>query len=753
MESSGQRRLAAIMFTDMVGYSALTQRDEAQAMRLLTEHFELLRLIFPTFEGNEVKTIGDAFLVEFSSALQAAKCAIAIQKALWERNQKLPEGETPIVLRIGLHVGDVIHSGGDVFGDGVNIAARLEPCAPPGGICMSEDMARSVRNKLDVPLVELAEKELKNITERVKIYRVELPWLPSEAAGSGAGDEATVLARLKQQLQNLGSLRYGVPAAVGLVLLAVFLTLNFPRSAGEPRDEALALLPLGYTGPSSKTTTAKMLPALLVESLRESPGLVVAPFESSRQFSPEEDFSQVSREMNVEWVLRGDVAIQENEGSYGLSLELLGGEKPGWNKRLEGDLEQLYSAAEGLTTEIEQALKVKSATSTVINRNPKAIQAYLEGKALLEGWDAPASFESARAAFSRATELEPDFGEAYAGLALANWGIWEQDRNAGMVKPALDAAEKAVSLAPNHPEAHLALGVIRLGRGNSTEAVQSFEEARKLAPADDAVCRRIAETYSKLGRLQKAEEMFQLAIDLRPDFWENYRTKGNFYYNQGRYEDAKKLYREIVRLRPTSDIGYNNLGVAHLTLGELDEAEQNFKQAQSVQPTLATSSNLGFIYYTRGDYEAAAEQFRSAAEMGSSEIPWVNLGDAYRQLKQVEEAKAAYQKAAAMSLERLQVNPTDSVARSWLAYALSASGRCEAATREASEALSQEQDQPTIHYYAGLAYALCARDEEAAQQIEIAAKGGLAVDIRTNPDLRRFLERPRIKALVGPDES
>src|SRR5213080_1533444 len=136
MSAEEQRKLAAIMFTDMVGYSALSQRDEKLAQELLEEHRRLLREIFPRFNGTEIKTIGDAFLVEFQSALEAAQCAIAIQRTLAKRNHDVT-AERRIELKIGIHIGDVVHRGGDVYGDGVNIASRIEPVAEPGGSCVS----------------------------------------------------------------------------------------------------------------------------------------------------------------------------------------------------------------------------------------------------------------------------------------------------------------------------------------------------------------------------------------------------------------------------------------------------------------------------------------------------------------------------------------------------------------------------------------------------------------------------------------
>jgi adenylate cyclase len=178
-----QRKLAAIMFTDMVGYSALSQRNEALALELLEEHRRIVRDILPKHSGREVKTTGDGFLIEFPSALAAVQCAVAVQQTLHERNQTQP-AEGQVRIRIGIHVGDVVLRDGDIHGDGVNIAARIEPLAQPGGICFSEDVARQVGNKLAYPLASLGSAELKNIKLPVAVHRIVLPWeKPSSSRG------------------------------------------------------------------------------------------------------------------------------------------------------------------------------------------------------------------------------------------------------------------------------------------------------------------------------------------------------------------------------------------------------------------------------------------------------------------------------------------------------------------------------------------------------------------------------------------
>src|SRR5215212_8696528 len=184
MSGEEQRKLAAIMFTDMVGYSALSQRDEKLAQELLEEHRRLLREIFPRFNGTEIKTIGDAFLVEFNSALEAAQCAIEIQRAIAHRNHDV-SAERRIELKIGVHIGDVVHRAGDVYGDGVNIASRIEPLAGAGGICVSMDVERQIRNALEARFEKFGTADLKNISLPMDLFRIVLPWEPVAKAAAG----------------------------------------------------------------------------------------------------------------------------------------------------------------------------------------------------------------------------------------------------------------------------------------------------------------------------------------------------------------------------------------------------------------------------------------------------------------------------------------------------------------------------------------------------------------------------------------
>src|SRR5262249_5506025 len=245
---------AAIMFTDMVGYSALAQRDDQLALELLEEHRRLLREIFPRFHGTEIKTIGDGFLVEFHSALEAAQCAIEIQRVLSKRNHDVPL-ERRVEIKIGIHIGDVVHRKGDVYGDGVNIASRIEPLAGAGGICVSMDVERQIRNTLAVRCEKLGPTELKNISIPMDLFRIILPWERRSA--------------VPQETETLSkpSLRKPLPIVVVLALL-LMIGLGWWWSDGARRTSTS---PVPTTASSAAAFPPKSIAVLPFDNLSRDP--------------------------------------------------------------------------------------------------------------------------------------------------------------------------------------------------------------------------------------------------------------------------------------------------------------------------------------------------------------------------------------------------------------------------------------------------------------------------------------------------
>jgi adenylate cyclase len=266
-ERTEQRKLAAIMFTDMVGYSALAQKNESLALKLLEEHRQLLRPLFRNHEGREIKTIGDAFLVEFTSTLDAIHCAAEIQKILKDYNASSGHG-VKIQVRIGLHMGDVVHRENDVFGDGVNIASRIEPLAKPGGICLSQQVYDQVRNKFSGTFIKLGGVGLKNIQAPLNIYRLVLPW---EKGRSAFTDQLAF--RLKQK-KTLA----GVAAALILLFLGIVGRQIYLKSRPDARaffQEANVLAAHSSSHLEGRLNNPKVI-ALLEKAVKADPNFAEA---------------------------------------------------------------------------------------------------------------------------------------------------------------------------------------------------------------------------------------------------------------------------------------------------------------------------------------------------------------------------------------------------------------------------------------------------------------------------------------------
>jgi len=278
-ERTEQRKLAAIMFTDIVGYSALAQKNEALALKLLEEHRQLLRTLFRKHEGTEIKTIGDAFLVEFTSTLEAIRCAAEIQEALKDYDAAASGQSVKIQIRIGLHMGDVVYRENDVFGDGVNIASRIEPLAKPGGICLSQQVYDQVHNKFTGKFIKLGAVTLKNIQTPLNVYRLLLPW---EKGRSAFANQLAFRVRQKKTRTTITA-----------VLILLFLLMAGWQIYLKSRPDARALF-----------QEAKVLAAHSSSHLegRVNNPKVIALLEKAVKADP--NFAEASAELALAYVIR-----------------------------------------------------------------------------------------------------------------------------------------------------------------------------------------------------------------------------------------------------------------------------------------------------------------------------------------------------------------------------------------------------------------------------------------------------------------
>jgi adenylate cyclase len=534
------RKLAAIMFTDMVGYSALSQRDEKLAQELLEEHRRLLREIFPRFNGTEIKTIGDAFLVEFQSALEAAQCAMAIQRALAKRNADAP-AERQIQVRIGVHIGDVVHRGGDVYGDGVNIASRIEPVAGPGGICVSMDVERQIRNALEARFEKLAMTELKNISVPMDLFRIVLPWetkaLPSKSeirkrqSGSDKSESRPRswiwVAAASALLFAIGigwwwTTRKPLPAHDQPVSRASDQLGNIP-------EKSIAVLP--FENLSSDKENAYFADGIqdeILTRLAKIADLKVISRTSTQHYkSAPENLPEIARQLGVAHVLEGSVQKSGDAVRVNVQLIKAANDSHLWADTFDRKLTDIFSVESEVAKAIADQLRAKitgqeeQVIASKPTDNPEAYDVYLRGLAYsLKAGILPGNSLNAQKYLKEAVRLDSKFALAWALLS----SVEARGYRTATLQPTLtlreearQAAETALTLQPNLGEALLAKGYYHYACLKDYDtAVRYFEQARPLLPNNSRIPESLASVARRRGQWDQSESYFNEAERLDP---------------------------------------------------------------------------------------------------------------------------------------------------------------------------------------------------------------------------------------------
>jgi TolB-like protein/class 3 adenylate cyclase/predicted Zn-dependent protease len=669
MSADEQRKLAAIMFTDMVGYSTLSQRDESLALELLAENQRLQREQFPLFNGREVKTTGDGFLVEFPNALQATQCAVEMQRAIAARNGAQPP-ERHIHVRIGIHVGDVVHREADMYGDGVNIAARIEPLAVGGGICLSDTVYAQVRNKLDVGLTKLDAPALKHIEVPIDVYRIVLPWEqgakaePAKTSVSGRSFPAS-------RLVWVGAI---VLAAVGVGwwLAHQFLrtknTLT-PRQSEAATNSAsqksIAVLPFeNRSEDKANAYFADGIPDEILTRLAKIAGLKVIARTSTLHYrSAPGNIPQIASQLGVATVLEG--SVQKAGDRVRINVQLINALTAGhlWAEIYDRELTDIFTVQSEVATAIAAALQTqltggeRQAVTHSPTGNVAAYDAYLRGL-YFANRPGVSSENRAKAVelLAEAVRLDPDFLPAWTRLSKAHSSLYflQLDTSAARKEAARDAAENALRLNPSSPEAQLAQAYYRYwverdyeGAGrlfenireaipSSSEVLQAlaliarrqsrwkdslglFEATSQLNPRDPALLLEWSWTLSMLRRMEEAHKVIDRALNILPDEPELLASKAGLYHMQGDLQSAEPL---LARLPNVSSADYLvSTRFIHLFLQRRSNDAAAFLQTVLSMPSERPSMMRGTyrVWLARalesaGDRQAALETYRQARD-------------------------------------------------------------------------------------------------------------------------------------------
>jgi TolB-like protein/lipoprotein NlpI len=472
-----ERRLAAVVFIDIVGFTSISQRNEERALSLLEEYRRVLRPIFSAHNGTEVKTIGDGFLVEFGSALQAVKCAFDIQQALHDRNSARSSDEA-IMARIGIHVGDVVHSEGDIHGDAVNIASRIEPLADAGGICMSQPVQVQVANKFDLPIISLGSKSLKNVYAPVEVFKVALPW--------GADSKLT-------------------PSAQPKTRVAV---LPFSNISPEKTDEYFA------DGMTEE----------LINVISHNHQLkVIARTTVGRYKDTPKSIQEIGKEIGAGTILEGSVRKAGNKVRVTAQLIDAVTEDHLWSDNYDRELDDVFTIQSDIAKSVSEALMAKllpaeqEGLARKATRNPAAHILYLRGRTALRE-RSEAGMKEAAKLFEEAIAEDRQYAEAYTGLAdayflLGDYNFMPITEARTKARAALD---KALSLNDNLADAHNTLAQFLSADYRFQEGEEEFKRAISLNPNYSLAHHWYAICLMEMGELDKATEETRLAQELDP---------------------------------------------------------------------------------------------------------------------------------------------------------------------------------------------------------------------------------------------
>ncbi len=578
------RRLAAILAADVVGYSRMMGADEAGTLAALKDHREaVFDPAVAQHKGRVVKLIGDGTLVEFGSVVDAVRCALAIQRLV---RAQAPSNGPGITLRIGVNLGDIIIDGDDIYGDGVNVAARLEPLAEPGGVCVSSIVNESVGNRIDVVFRDSGEVAVKNIARPIRVWK----WHPESDPASPQPQAKTAAAE---------------PAKPEPPSIAV---LPFDNMSNDPEQEYFSD---GITED-------------IITDLSKVAGLLVIARNSSFAYKGKTfDIRTVGRELGVKSVLEGSIRRAGNR--VRITAQLIDAASGGhiWAERYDRDLTDIFAVQDEVTRHIVEALKVKLTpleAARIADTPTDSLEAhdlFLRARELIYGQRTGREmFDQVVSLLGRAIEIDPNFAEAYAGLGMAH-NLDFQNRWTG----APDAFERAVRFAtlgvekgPNVPFAHFVAAVMATWSRDLAKARRETEAALALNPnfASALGTHALVEIYS--GNPEAAIPLAEQAMRLDPGFvHQTLHFLGTAYLVAGKYETAAATFRERIRLSPRTDLSRGLLVAALGHLGEVEEARRVWAEVKAISPTYTFAGHLARLPFTNpADAERIREGFAKA---------------------------------------------------------------------------------------------------------------------------------------------
>jgi adenylate cyclase len=630
-----KRKLTAILSADVKGYSRLMGEDEVATVRTLTAYREAMTTLVEHHRGRVVDSPGDNILAEFASVVDAVQCAVEIQQVLKARNAQLPENRR-MEFRIGINLGDVIEEEGRIYGDGVNIAARLEGLAEPGGICISGTVYEHVRSKLTLWNEYLGEHSVKNIVEPVRVYRV---LLEPEAAAE-VGEEKRV---------GLRRWRWAVVAVVAALVLGVggFAIWNvFLRPSPSPPSPpaevvsqrtptlelpdrpSVAVLPFdNMSGDPEQEYFSDGLTEDLITDLSKISGLFVIARNSVFVYKGQAvDIQEVGQELGVRYVVEG--SVRKANGTVRITAQLIDASTGGhlWAERYDRDLEDIFALQDDVVEQIVAALAVtltEDEQESLVQNETDDLEAYDYAQ---RGWWyyhqlTKETNDQARVMFERAIDLDPQYAGAHAGLGFTyyeEWAeLWSQDPQS--LERAFELATQALALDDSYAGAYTLLSHVYLWRMQHEQAIAELERALALEPNNADYHRDLAEVLVFAGRPQEAVGLVEDAMRLNPRYPATYPFTLGFAHaylgfednSPEHFEQAIAALKEAIEINPNLSGSHLIIAYAYYETGQEEEARNHIAQALEINPQLSVEALRGRIpFKDQGLPEAITDALR-----------------------------------------------------------------------------------------------------------------------------------------------
>jgi TolB-like protein/class 3 adenylate cyclase len=557
----GMRKIAAILVADVVGYSRLAGADEHRTLsRLRGLRSDLIDPAIDAHHGRIVKRTGDGSIIEFRSVVDAVRCAIEVQNGMVERNAGLPL-ERRIEFRIGIHLGDVVEEAdGDLMGDGINIAARLEAIGKPGGICLSEQAYWQVKRRLDLAVIDLGPTQLKNIAEPVRVYALDVGQLAEANPAAAPVPEKSVRPPLS------------------------IVVLPFANIGGDPEQEHFV------DGVTESLTT---------DLSRIRSAVVIARNTAFTYKGRRLDVKTIGRELNVRYVLEG--SVQRGGNRMRISVQLIDAETGNhlWAERFDKPLADLFDMQDEIVARLAGALNAQLVAAEARRAEqaptPDSMDLYFQGLTWLNKGLTPENLAQARSFFDRALSIDPGNVDALVGSAVADV---REGANSFVTDPsaAFAAAEakltKALSSVPDHARGHMWLGLVDIWTKRAAQGIAECEHAlaldRNLAHAQSLIGR--GKVF--VGRAEETEAHVAEALRLSPRdtmayIWMYFA--GLAKHHIGKYEQAVAWFRRAIEANRNYPAANFNLASALAQLGRMDEAHSAVRAGLALNSTFTVS--------------------------------------------------------------------------------------------------------------------------------------------------------------------